>query len=655
MMKPIPILIAFLCLVHWATSADKYAVIVGISEYAPGTGWNKLSADEDIRLMSGTLRGQGFDSSNILILRNSSATKTAILDAIHVWLFNKVKPGDMAVFHFSGHGQQIFDDNDDETDLFDEALVPYNASSKFRAGDNNHLRDDELGQALEDIRKKLGKSGHMLVMLDACHSGTGIRSMANHRGTTDKIISDKDLYKKLNETLEGKKSSEQRESSFGLIKNSSFLSPVVCFFASSADELNYEAYQNGKRSGSLTLAFVRSLAKMSPQKSYRSLFESIQREMSVIAPAQNPKTEGTLDLGIFNGIPLKNVTYYNVIGNISSNQVTISFGTLMGSAVGSRVKFYASDTRDTTGLKPIANGTIIKANDFTSIVQLPGSISEAVRFSWIYPENINYGEIRTRVSLGSDTLLNRFKKILSELSTVEIVDGDKAEVDIGYLKRDNVILFLDNAKNIFRFIEYSADDPTLKKEVGIVISDFARANFLRTLKLSNDQLDARVDLIYDNEKSHVDSSHFVTLRESDTIRFRFSGKQLIKRAYFTLLDIQPDHHVRVVFPLDDQTPEECFLDPGEVKEPGSSFLIGPPFGKEIFQLIVSEHPIDLRQYFDRTVSKSMNPKHAFEKLIKNASSIQYSKTKGIKLGSGSPGAVNIFSLLVNIVPYKDNP
>ena len=35
--------------------------------------------------------------------------------------------------------------------------------------------DDELNGALTDVRKKLGPNGHLIVLLDACHSGTGTR------------------------------------------------------------------------------------------------------------------------------------------------------------------------------------------------------------------------------------------------------------------------------------------------------------------------------------------------------------------------------------------------------------------------------------------------------------------------------------------------
>src|SRR6185436_1140739 len=80
----------------------------------------------------------------------------------------------------------------DETDGYDEALVPYDAGMRFDPVTNNgshHLRDDELGDKLRQLRKKIGNTGSLLVLLDACHSGTATRgqAIAITRGTDAKL------------------------------------------------------------------------------------------------------------------------------------------------------------------------------------------------------------------------------------------------------------------------------------------------------------------------------------------------------------------------------------------------------------------------------------------------------------------------------------
>ena len=50
----------------------------------------------------------------------------------------------------------------------------------------NHLLDDELEVYFNDIRSKIGSEGQLVVVLDACHSGTGVRGDNEHiRGTRE--------------------------------------------------------------------------------------------------------------------------------------------------------------------------------------------------------------------------------------------------------------------------------------------------------------------------------------------------------------------------------------------------------------------------------------------------------------------------------------
>ncbi|MBK8090133.1 MAG: caspase family protein [Chitinophagaceae bacterium] len=131
------------------------------------------------------MKTSGIQKENIRIVRDKEATKLGILNAIKQQLIDKAKPGDVCVFHFSGHGEQVFDDNGDEADGYDEALVTYDAPMEYQPGVEKHLRDDEFGLKLEEIRTKLGADGNLLVIIDACHSGTSTRSgLGNYRGTT---------------------------------------------------------------------------------------------------------------------------------------------------------------------------------------------------------------------------------------------------------------------------------------------------------------------------------------------------------------------------------------------------------------------------------------------------------------------------------------
>lgn len=75
---------------------------------------------------------------------------------------------------FSGHGQPFEDRDGDETDGWDESIVPYNAGLRYIANvydGRNHIIDDELNVYITNIRKKAGIKGFVYVVIDACYSG----------------------------------------------------------------------------------------------------------------------------------------------------------------------------------------------------------------------------------------------------------------------------------------------------------------------------------------------------------------------------------------------------------------------------------------------------------------------------------------------------
>lgn len=155
----------------------RLALLVGIGEYdTERTGWEKLNGDKDINLLVENLQKVGFNKENIKTLKNSQATKKAVLKELKE-LESKVKEGDVIIFHFSGHGQPVTDLNGDEENGRDEALVPYDAfrSAKYKFGDSfyqgeNHIIDDELFPIFNEVKKKVGKTGYFLVTIDACFS-----------------------------------------------------------------------------------------------------------------------------------------------------------------------------------------------------------------------------------------------------------------------------------------------------------------------------------------------------------------------------------------------------------------------------------------------------------------------------------------------------
>ena len=175
--------------------ATKRALVIGIGNYPEASGWAKINGDKDLPIVRDMLLANGFQSKDIVELKNESATADAIRKALDA-LVGKAAKGDVIYIHFSGHGQQITDLHGDEEDGFDEAWIPIDAQFSYAKGKyegENHIVDDQLNQWLSQLRSKVGTTGKITVVADACHSGGGSRGDEDEseyvvRGTSDAFV-----------------------------------------------------------------------------------------------------------------------------------------------------------------------------------------------------------------------------------------------------------------------------------------------------------------------------------------------------------------------------------------------------------------------------------------------------------------------------------
>ena len=179
-MKARLIIYLFLLLSLSVTSQTKRARVVGLGQQQD-KAWNKINGDKDVPIVQGMLKSAGFKSVTTLV--NQQATKAGIIGAFKR-MAASCKQGDVVYIHYSGHGQQMTDVHNDETDGLDECWIPYDAyrkACKTYHGEK-HLTDDELNVYLNAIRDKIGAKGKLLVVIDACHSGDGTR------GDEDEVV-----------------------------------------------------------------------------------------------------------------------------------------------------------------------------------------------------------------------------------------------------------------------------------------------------------------------------------------------------------------------------------------------------------------------------------------------------------------------------------
>lgn len=166
------------------------ALVIGLGQQEDKS-WGKINGDSDVPYVEEMLRKARFKSANIKKLVNQQATKEFIVNALES-LITKSKRGDIVYIHFSGHGQQMRDVHNDENDGLDECWIPYDAYRVNCEKDRGekHLTDDEVNYYLNNIRDKIGDSGKLLVVIDACHSGDATRENDNDvvRGVDDIFI-----------------------------------------------------------------------------------------------------------------------------------------------------------------------------------------------------------------------------------------------------------------------------------------------------------------------------------------------------------------------------------------------------------------------------------------------------------------------------------
>jgi hypothetical protein len=117
----------------------------------------------------------GFAPGETKVLFDEQATYANVKTALATWLRDGVTPADRVLIYFSGHGTRVPDPTAENANGVDDALVLHDvkpARIKGRASLTNVLIGHEFGAALAAI-----PSHNILVLVDACHSGTATRTL----------------------------------------------------------------------------------------------------------------------------------------------------------------------------------------------------------------------------------------------------------------------------------------------------------------------------------------------------------------------------------------------------------------------------------------------------------------------------------------------
>lgn len=164
----VSIFLLSLAAVHAASAADiadgqKWALLIGISDYAPTAGYGDLTyCHKDALDMYALLISKGWLPSHIKVLTNESATRENIVAGIS-WLNSNSAKG-MALFFYSGHGS-FFADKwavPDKDESNDQCIMPYDSD----LGDYSTLIfDDQLRDYFASC-----KASRTIFIFDCCYA-----------------------------------------------------------------------------------------------------------------------------------------------------------------------------------------------------------------------------------------------------------------------------------------------------------------------------------------------------------------------------------------------------------------------------------------------------------------------------------------------------
>jgi len=608
----------------------KRALIIAIAAYDPATtGWDAISSDKDVVLIKNALVKIGFDNSNIDLLSDKDATKSGILKAIKN-LEMKAQPGDHIVIHYSGHGHQIYDDNNDELDKLDEAIVAYgafmDADMYDKAGlplGSLHLRDDEFGDAVASLRRKIGSNGHVLVILDSCHSGTATRGVAKQRGGAVPLIPAKIALpasqKKETEGGFGIAEEKTRGSNDGMAK-------FILISGAAASQANFETTDDeGNSVGSLSYCISKALARLGDkQMSYRALFAQVQADMAIKVRNQQPQIEGDIDYKIFNGDYVIQQPYFQ-LSTTDDTTFRIDGGKLTGIFEGSTVYLERAGAAKKTN-KPIAKGVVTRTSNFDATIEIDSGTFDPsnLKAYWVFPSEFTFGNKKLRISLARVNEPKIKSALIDAIGKIKLVEITETAPDLiiditgpenkqrGASSNSLSIIDAQGDKLDFRSTDGAAllksipiNEPSLVNQCERLVRNYAQSVFIKDIDVIDPEYNVQVSFIprvSASGKDTLDVKKFIKggileLPEGQMVYIKLKNTGT-KKTFFNLIGISPNGDMYPMYPAPDASvnPQDYFLLPNQtIILWDYDVVIGPPYGNEICKVIASSRPVNLTQ------------------------------------------------------------
>jgi hypothetical protein len=619
----------YLSIIQYSSCQNNHALVVAIGDYPIVENrlknWQDLSSINDVELVKDLLAKQNFQDKNICVLMDQKAT-AANLHHTFDSIINQLEKGDVFYFHFSGHGQRVADVDKnmfpntkflgkDEEDGLDEVLVLYNAplnwDEKYTL--DEHFIDDQLNHYMNLIRKKIGPQGQVIVVIDACHSGTATRGAESIvvRGSNE-ICAPKGYQANL-------KSQDKTigfDADFQFL-NSKDLAQMVAFFGCKSEQVNRETVApNGKGYGSLSYFFTKSVLELKDKASYQNLFSKINEHMIIsFRNQQQPVIEGdNLNSLVFNGGLVVQKPYFNLL-KLDSKSTKIDGGLLQGIQVGDSIGFYSNVTLNQMDGKQLFNGIVSSVEPYASQITLSqqynGTIADIVKYRAFVISSVNQlTSIKLKLNIRSKPLKKEMTNYFSEVKNIQLVESnfDYQMVDTIINKQNYVIIYIgNNQTNALRSMTFRhMETPGILDSFSLYLTQSIRTDVFRKLDLSSSSVSFDVQIFKcltncASKNPSFDTSNVVgNFQVKEAQKFRIEIKNTSKKTiYLNVVDIYPTNQVQWL----DEGFRNIAIRPGEFNDPITTTVF-PPYGIEQFKIIATDRPLDLNQLEENGTSLS---------------------------------------------------
>lgn len=273
---------------------NKRALLVGLNHY-PDPVNNLKGCVNDILMTSEHLqKNYGFAVEDIRVLADERATTANIRERL-AWLASDIRPGDVLVFHYSGHGSQVRDrDGEELKDHLDEIICPYDLNW------DDPITDDELGKVFANIPD----GASVTVMLDSCHSGSGLKAFEPMPRRYKFLVPPPDIFHRsgpefVNEGVNRSVTMMQRAKPIihivPLAKSLADKQKAVLVAACRANELSADAWIDGDYHGALTYYFWTAVQTVGWKATYKQAWEKTSQLLKTNEYQQHPQLEGPGD------------------------------------------------------------------------------------------------------------------------------------------------------------------------------------------------------------------------------------------------------------------------------------------------------------------------------------------------------------------------